>query len=71
MAANQIGELAEDAFEDLPSLQELDLSRNKLTSRSIADRVFSLPNLKTLDVSYNKLSQVSAVISIAWIHRTQ
>ena len=58
LAENQINELSEEAFQDLPSLKDLDISKNKLTSRSIDGSVFNLPNLKTLDVSFNKLSKI-------------
>ena len=59
LSKNQIAELSQDSFQDLPSLKELSLSNNKLTSRSIDGKVFNLPNLKTLDVSFNKLSKIS------------
>ena len=59
LADNQIRDISQDAFQDLPSLTELILSKNKLTSRSIDGQVFNLPNLKTLDVSFNKLSKIT------------
>jgi len=59
LSDNQISDLSEDAFADLPSLTDLNLNSNKLTSSSIDGAVFSLPNLKSLDISDNKLNKIN------------
>lgn len=58
LASNQIVQVSRNAFADMPSLEDLDLSDNKLMADSLETPIFgpSLPNLKSLDLSRNKLS---------------
>ena len=48
-----------DALADLPSLAELDLSRNKLIADAMEGHIFDLPRLEALNLSSNKLSRLN------------
>ena len=43
----------------MPSLAELDLSRNKLIADAVDGPIFNLPQLKILNLSFNKLSKLN------------
>ena len=51
--------LLRDALADLPSLAELDLSRNKLIADAMEGHIFDLPRLEALNLSSNKLSRLN------------
>lgn len=55
LSNNEIENIEEGAFKDLPQLAHLILRRNRLTS--LPDRVFdALPGLEELDLSFNQLT---------------
>ena len=47
--------MSAEAFADMPSLAELDLSKNKLIADAVDGPIFNLPQLKILNLSFNKL----------------
>ena len=51
--------MSAEAFADMPSLAELDLSKNKLIADAVDGPIFNLPQLKILNLAFNKLSKLN------------
>ena len=55
----QVSRVSAEAFADMPSLAELDLSKNKLIADAVDGPIFNLPQLKILNLAFNKLSKLN------------
>jgi len=62
----KIGRISRRALADLPSLEELDLSGNKLIADALSDSpIFDLPNLRELRLADNKLAALDADVLVS------
>lgn len=72
LGSNLIGKIEMGAFQNLPNLNSLDLSHNKLTSKTFSRDIFSgnysttgylpLPKMQRLNIGYNDLHQLDSDI---------